>query len=164
VRASRGVISGGFMSVDVMAELKWLLLALAAAALSGCSAGFNPPLPGSPTAWQVAGHPPRDKTEGPARKSARILRPKTEIIVGSIYNGAADPTLKPYSKEWFAKQEALDRVSDAALSKKMTICRGCLSPHADLDLVPQSVHQKKPDDGAFVTTGGAEIGQKSGSR
>ena len=111
-----------------MAVLKWLPLALAVAALSGCSApgnGFYAPLPGIPTAWDLAAHPPRDKTDGAARRSARILRPKTEIVTGSIVYRTADPTLKPYSKEWLAKQEAQNRVFDAALLKKMTICRSC---------------------------------------
>jgi hypothetical protein len=124
-----------------MAVLKWLLLALAVVALCGCSAlgnGDYAPLPGTPTAWDGLGPPPRDRTEGPVRRSVRILRPKTEIILGSLGKGTAEPTLKPYSKEWFAKQEALDRASDAALSKKMIICRGCLSPPQDLDLVARS--------------------------
>lgn len=195
-----------------MAGLRWLPLALVVAALSGCCASGNgcyAPLPGTPTTWDGLGPPPRDTTAGPAGRSARVLRPKAEIIVGSIDNGTAEPTLKPYSKEWFAKQEALDRASDAALSKKMIICRGCLSPPKNLDVAAQSpvnsyqipakkneatstyptltvtdgtnapvgrpllssafttgaVRQtvKQPDDGARLTSGGAETGQNQRS-
>ena len=121
-----------------MAVLKWLLLALAVAALSGSSApgnGLYAPLPQNPAAWNGADHPALDKTEGPAHRSARILRPKDAIMVGSIEHRNPDPPLKPYSKEWFAQQEAIDREADTALVKKMTICRGCLSPPKELDLV-----------------------------
>ncbi len=40
--------------------------------------------------------------------------------------------LKPYSKEWGAALEAMNRAADERLSKKLIICRGCLSP-ADED-------------------------------
>jgi hypothetical protein len=127
--------------VDVMAVLKWPLLALGVAALSGCSASENgsyAPLPKTPTAWNGTDHPARVRTEGRAGRSAGILRPKTEIMVGSINYRTPDPALKPYSKEWLAQQEAIDRQADAALVKKMTICRGCLSPAKELDLVARS--------------------------
>jgi hypothetical protein len=123
-----------------MAVLRWLLLALAVAALSGCSApgnGLYAPLPQTPTAWNGADHPARVRTEGQVIRSARVLHPKTEAIVGSIGYKSPDPALKPYSKEWFAQQEAIDREADAALVKKMTICRGCQSPPKESDLVAQ---------------------------
>jgi hypothetical protein len=124
------------LSVDVMASLKWLLLAFAVAALSGCSASGNGRYAlGTPTAGDGAAHAARDKTEGPAHRSARILRPKDEMTVGSIEYRKPDPALKPYSKEWLAQRDALDREADAALSKKMTICRGCLPSPRELDLV-----------------------------
>jgi hypothetical protein len=95
---------------------------LAVAALSGCSApgnGLYAPLPQTPTAWNGADHPARDNTEGPAHKSARILHPKTEAIVGSIGYKSPDPALKPYSKEWFAQQEAIDREADVAAASHL---------------------------------------------
>jgi hypothetical protein len=123
-----------------MAVLRWPLLALAVATLSGCSApgnGLYAPLRQTPTAWNGADHPARVRTEGQVIRSARFLHPKTEAIVGSIGYKSPDPALKPYSKEWFAQQEAIDREADAALVKKMTICRGCQSPPKESDLVAQ---------------------------
>jgi hypothetical protein len=110
---------------DVMAVLKWLPLAFAVAALSGCSApgSFSAPSSGTPTAWDL--HGPREQAEGSARRSTRVHHPSKEIITGSIDKGTAETTPKPFSKEWLAKQEALNRAFDAALLKKMTICRSC---------------------------------------
>ena len=115
-----------------MLFLKRLPLAFAVAALAGCSSsevfGPSPGTATTSTAWRAAGYPTRDNAEGQARKSARISRPRDELTVGSVNHTAPDPTLKPFSKEWFAQQEALDRQADAALAKKMTICRGCQAP------------------------------------
>jgi hypothetical protein len=120
-----------------MAVLKWPLLALAVAALSGCSAsgnGLYAPLPKTPTAWNGADHPDRVRTEGQPVRSARVLHPKAAVTVGSIDYKTPDPALKPYSKEWFAQQEAIDQEANTALIKKMTICRGCQSPPKEMDL------------------------------
>jgi hypothetical protein len=124
------------LTVDVMAVLKWPLLTLAVVTLSGCSASGNyAPLPKTSTAWNGADRPARVRNEGRAVRSARILRPKTETMVGSVNYRTPDPALKPYSKEWLAQQAAIDREADAALVKKMTICRGCQAPPKELDLV-----------------------------
>jgi len=45
--------------------------------------------------------------------------------------------LKPYSKEWGTALEAMNRAADERLSKKLIICRGCLSP-ADEDRTESS--------------------------
>jgi hypothetical protein len=121
-----------------MAVLRWLLLALAVAVLAGCSASGNSlyaPLPKTPTAWNGADYATRVETEGQAVGSVRVLHPKTEVTAGSIGYKSPDPALKPYSKEWLAQEEAIDREADAALVKKMTICRGCQSSPKELDLV-----------------------------
>jgi hypothetical protein len=99
----------------------------------------------TPTAWNGADHPARVRTEGQVIRSARFLHPKTEAIVGSIGYKSPDPALKPYSKEWFAQQEAIDREADAALVKKMTICRGCQSPPKESDLDGAAAHKLGPD-------------------
>jgi hypothetical protein len=97
-----------------MAVLKWLPLALAFAALSGCSSA------------DLVAHPSRDRAEGATRRSARVHhRPREEIITGSIGKRTAETTPKPFSKEWLAKQEELNRAFEAVLVKKMTICRSC---------------------------------------
>ena len=36
--------------------------------------------------------------------------------------------LRPYSKEWGAALDAMNRAADAKLKKKLIICNGCLSP------------------------------------
>ena len=143
--------------VDVMAVLKWPLLALAVATLFGCSGsgnGLYAPLPKTSTAWNGADRPARVRTEGQAVRSTRILRPKTETMVGSINYRTPDPALKPYSKEWLAQQEAIDREAEAALAKKMTICRGCQSPPKVLDLVARPpVHSVETPAKDYEATG-----------
>jgi hypothetical protein len=96
-----------------MAVLKWLPLALAVAALSGCSSA------------DLVAHPPRDRAESAIRRSARVHHPREEIITGSVGKRTAETTPKPFSKEWLAKQEELNRAFEAVLVKKMIICRSC---------------------------------------
>ena len=39
--------------------------------------------------------------------------------------------LKPYSKEWHAALDAINRAADDELKKKLVICRGCLPSEPD---------------------------------
>jgi hypothetical protein len=39
--------------------------------------------------------------------------------------------LKPYSREWGAVRDAIDRADDARLRKKLIICRDCMPPEPD---------------------------------
>jgi hypothetical protein len=39
--------------------------------------------------------------------------------------------LRPYSKEWGAALEAMNRAADARLRRKLIICRGCMPPEPD---------------------------------
>ncbi len=37
----------------------------------------------------------------------------------------------PYSKEWGAALDAINRAADAKLKKKLIICQGCMPPELD---------------------------------
>jgi hypothetical protein len=39
--------------------------------------------------------------------------------------------LRPYSKEWGAALDAMNRAADAKLKKRLIICNGCLPPEPD---------------------------------
>jgi hypothetical protein len=39
--------------------------------------------------------------------------------------------LRPYSKEWGAALDAMNRAADAKLKRKLIICRGCMPPEPD---------------------------------
>jgi hypothetical protein len=39
--------------------------------------------------------------------------------------------LRPYSKEWGAALDAMNRAADAELKRKLIICKGCLPPEQD---------------------------------
>jgi hypothetical protein len=40
-------------------------------------------------------------------------------------------TLRPYSKEWGAVRDAIDRAADARLRKRLIICRNCMPPEQE---------------------------------
>jgi hypothetical protein len=112
-----------------MAVSRWFLLALSAAVLSGCSEvnRIYAPLAQTPVAWNDADDHPirRTGTRHHTVKPAKILDPNSADIVGSVGDKTPEPALKPYSKEWLAREEAIDREANAALVKKMRICRDC---------------------------------------
>jgi hypothetical protein len=101
-------------------------------ALSGCcldGSGCYIPPPNNPLAsWDGLG--PRPKRNHVERSKVR----KTNEAVVSEDNSPSEEELsklRPYSEEWGAVLEAINRAADAKLRKKLIICRDCMSPEPD---------------------------------
>jgi hypothetical protein len=105
----------------------FLLISLASIALAGCCMSGNgcyAPLPGTPIAWDGLGtDDPNDGTQNIARKPKS--RPKTEIVTGSIGDSTKVRSGELSGKAGAEKLE--ERDGDAALARKLIICRGCSS-------------------------------------
>jgi hypothetical protein len=107
----------------------FLSIFFASVALAGCCLSGNgcyAPLPGTPIASDGLGSDPNDGTQKIAHKQKR--RPKTEVVIGPT----GDST-KVSDDEPFVKKDAEDiegRNADAALARKLVICRGCTSSSA----------------------------------
>jgi hypothetical protein len=73
----------------------------------------------------------------PARLPVRVVRAKFQAQSPAVATGESSPneaelaTLKPYSREWTAMLNAINRAADDILRKKLVICQGCLAPEPD---------------------------------
>ena len=73
---------------------------------------------------------------GPAPKPHHVKRTRARhtgdpIVTSSEeipQNEAELSRLKPYSREWHATLDAINRAADDELKRKLTICRGCTAP------------------------------------
>jgi hypothetical protein len=112
----------------MMALLKCCTFALSAVLLAGCcgygTSRYSPPR--ALIAWDGLGRSPDDVRSATAHKSIR--RTKTEAITEPDYDAIDGSNVEPHSKEWWALREKADRVADAALARKLVICRECLPP------------------------------------
>ncbi len=100
-------------------------------ALSGCCPGIGcyiPPPTSGLTSWDGLGPLPGNNNV----KRAKVRKPS--VAVASEDNSPREEDLvwlRPYSKEWGAVRDAIDRDADAKLKEKLIICRGCMPPEQD---------------------------------
>jgi hypothetical protein len=94
--------------------------------LAGCCGyganHYSPPR--ALVAWDGLSRSPDDVRPITPHKSKR--QAKTETIPEPSHDAIDAPNVEPHSKEWWALRERADRVADAALTRKLVICRGCL--------------------------------------
>ena len=108
----------------MMALLRCSFFALTAVALAGCASSSCYPIPGKPIAWDGLGRSPYDSVPATEHRAKRQAKAET---VAEPDDDAIDASgVEPHSKEWWALRERADRVADAALMRKLVICRGCL--------------------------------------
>jgi hypothetical protein len=122
--------------------LKCVAFLFAAIALAGCCVsgnGCSVPLPGTLVAWDGLGSAPTETSGATEYRPRQKSRPKKEIVIGPIGEGAATSDAGPQSHEWWAQREAADRAAESALTKKLIICRGCSPPPARDDDATGSV-------------------------
>ena len=102
-------------------------------ALSGCCLGsgcYIPPPTGALASWDGLG-------PNPARFHAKVVKAKFQAPSPAAASKEGPPNdaelaaLKPYSKEWTAMLNAINRAADDELRKKLVICQGCLPPEPD---------------------------------
>jgi hypothetical protein len=101
-------------------------------ALSGCCLDGNgcyiPPPTGTLTSWDGLGPLPK-------RHHAKLA--KVQKTIDTVAPEDDSPSeedlakLRPYSKEWGAALDAMNRAADAKLKKKLIICRDCMPPEPD---------------------------------
>lgn len=110
----------------MMALLKWSIFALSTVILAGCcgagTSRYNHP-PGL-VAWDGLGRSPDDVSPATAHKPKR--QAKIEATSEPDYDAIDASNVEPHSKEWWALREKADRAADAALTRKLVICQGCL--------------------------------------
>ena len=114
-----------------------ILLTTASFVLSGCCGGserYIHPTTFTPTSWDRP-DPVRVRNKV---KSPKALKKRETVASGSAPSKEdASPSeseldqLKPYSPEWWSVRDAIDRDSEAKLTKKLIICRGCMPSKAD---------------------------------
>jgi hypothetical protein len=101
-------------------------------ALSGCCLDGNicniPPSTGALTSWDGLG--PLYK-----RHHANLMKVRKTIDTAAPEDDSPSEEdlakLRPYSKEWGATLDAMNRAADAKLKKKLIICRNCMPPEPD---------------------------------
>ena len=107
-----------------------LSVIVAGLALSGCAEGaryVQPPTDGL-ASWDGLG--PVPKRNHVKRLKAR----KTSDAVASKDSSRTEDELselKPYSQEWTAVLDGINRAADDKLRRKLIICRGCMPPETD---------------------------------
>jgi len=99
--------------------------------LSGCCLGsgcyFQPPT-GALASWDGL---------GPLPKPDHVKRAKVRTASKAVAPEEDSPSeedlakLRPYSKEWGAALEAINRAADAKLKKSLIICRDCMPPEPE---------------------------------
>ena len=101
-------------------------------ALSGCCLDGKgcdvPPRAGMLTSWDGLGQPPIRHHS----KLAKVPKAIVAAVHDDDHPSEEDlAKLRPYSREWGAALETLNRAADAKLKKKLIICRDCLPPEPD---------------------------------
>ena len=98
-------------------------------ALSGCCLGggcYIQPPTNALASWDRLG-PPLPKRD---HKGVRVKVQRTEAAASkeSSPSEVELSKLTPYTKEWTAVLNAMNRADDDELRRKLVICRGCLPP------------------------------------
>jgi hypothetical protein len=103
----------------------------AGSALGGCCMGsgcYIQPQTYALTSWDGLGSLPK-------RNNVKLVKVrKTSEAVASEDESQSEEELaklRPYSKEWAAALDAMNRAADAKLKKQMIICRGCMPQEQD---------------------------------
>ena len=99
-------------------------------ALSGCclgSGGYLRPQSSALTSWDGLGPVPKRNRVKPVK-----VRKTSEDVVSRDNSPSEDELarLKPYSQEWTALLDGINRAADDKLRRKLIICRGCMPPEA----------------------------------
>jgi hypothetical protein len=74
---------------------------------------------------------------GPLPKRNHVKRVKVRKTSEDVVSGDSSPSedelskLKPYSQEWTAVLDGMNRAADDKLRRKLIICRGCMPPETD---------------------------------
>ena len=104
-------------------------LAPSGCCLNGSGCDVQPPTTALAAYWEELGALPKRNKVKRARQA-----PTTIAAVASEDKSPSEEELsklKPYSKEWTAVLDAINRAEDAKLKKKLVICRGCMSPEPE---------------------------------
>ena len=107
-------------------------LSVVGLALSGCcldgSGCYVPPPNKALISWDGLGPYPK-------RNHVKQLKVRTtnEAVVSEDNSPSEEQLskLRPYSEEWGAVLEAINRAANSKLKKKLIICRDCLPPELD---------------------------------
>jgi hypothetical protein len=107
-----------------------LFVIVAGLALSGC-AGSGPYIRPPTTAlanWDGSGPLPKRNHVKPVK-----VRKTSDDVVSRDSSPSEDELsrLKPYSQEWTAALDGINRAADDKLRKKLIICRGCMPSETD---------------------------------
>ena len=98
---------------------------------SGCYVSYVQPPTTALVSWDGLGPLPKRNT---VKKPAKRV-PKTSVAVAASEDKSPSEEelskLKPYSKEWGAALDAINRAYDDKLRKKLIICRECMPPESD---------------------------------
>jgi hypothetical protein len=107
-----------------------LFVIMAGLALSGCAGGGRYIQPPTTALANWDGLGPLPKRNHVKRVKVR----KTSEDVVSRDNSPSEDELsklKPYSQEWTAVLDGMNRAADDRLRRKLIICRGCMPPETD---------------------------------
>jgi len=96
-----------------------IFLAFCALALGGCATDQGRP-PSDHAYLDMYDRPPPRARK--AQASVRTSEPETTATVGSA---ALEPTLRPYSPEWWEAERAREKRENEHLKRVMQICHGC---------------------------------------
>jgi len=107
-----------------------LFVIVAGLALSGCagSGGYIQPPTTTLANWDGFGPVPKHS------HAKRVkVRKTNEDVVSRETSPSEDELskLKPYSQEWTAVLDGMNRAADDKLRRKLIICRGCMPPETD---------------------------------
>ena len=107
-----------------------LFVIVAGLALSGCaeSARYVQPPTNGLASWDGLGSVPK------RNHVKRVKARKKSDAVASKDSSPSDDELsklKPYSQEWTAVLDGINRAADDELRRKLIICRGCMPPETD---------------------------------
>jgi hypothetical protein len=114
---------------------KRLIFVIAAGlSLGGCCLGtgcYEQPTTNARLSWDEHGpFPDRFAAVSKRRVKRAIVRKTNEALASDDASPNEEDLakLRPYSKEWGAALEAMNRAADAKLRRKLIICRGCMPP------------------------------------
>jgi hypothetical protein len=107
-----------------------LFVIVAGLALSGCAGSgryIQPPTTALAN-WDGLGPLPKRNHVKPVK-----VRKTSDDVVSRDSSPSEDELsrLKPYSQEWTAVLDGINRAADDKLRRKLIICRGCMPPETD---------------------------------
>ena len=103
----------------------------AGSALGGCCMGsgcYIQPQTYALTSWDGLSSLPKRNNVKPVK-----VRKTSDDVVSRDSSPSEDELsrLKPYSQEWTAALDGINRAADDKLRRKLIICRGCMPPETD---------------------------------